>query len=92
MALGSRRTLEVVALVELARLQSPSRLIYASSEEGLLHQRHVKLDVLMDGGALTGDQERLEERKHAIHCSPSAGQPNMSPDSAWNACRRRGEA
>ena len=72
--------------------------VCSPSEEGLLRQRLVKLDVLMDG-ALTGDQERLEERQHVIHARvlPPGSRMRVQRlhkgcSDAWHACRRRREA
>ncbi len=98
MTLGRGRTLEVVAMVEPARLQSPSLLVPAPSDEGLLGQRYVKLDVLTDS-ALTGEVERVDERQHVIYCSVLPPGSRMRVQrlrkkcgDAWRACRRRSEA
>ena len=60
------KTLEVVALVEPARLQSPRLLIPTPSDDDLA-ENYVKLDVVTDA-ALAGDDECVEDRQHVIYC------------------------
>ena len=64
--LGEGKTLEVVALVEPARLQSPRLLIPTPSDDDLA-ENYVKLDVVLDA-ALAGDAECVEDRQHVIYC------------------------
>ncbi len=64
--MGQRRSLEVVALVEPSRLQSPHLLIPAFSGKGL-GEKYVKLDVAIDA-VLNGDEECVERRQHVIYC------------------------
>ena len=60
------KTLEVVALVEPARLQSPRLLIPTPSDDDL-GENYVKLDVVTDA-ALAGGAECVEDRQHVIYC------------------------
>ena len=64
--MGQQRSLEVVALVEPARLQSPRLLIPAFSGEGL-GEKHGKLDVAVDS-VLNDDGRCVERRQHVIYC------------------------
>ena len=64
--MGQRRSLEVVALVEPARLQSPRLLIPALAGEGL-GEKYVKLDVAIDA-VLNDDERCVERRQHVIYC------------------------
>ncbi len=62
---GERKKVEVVALVEPARLQSP-RLLTPTPSDDDLAEKYVKLDVVIDA-ALVGDAERVDDRQHVIY-------------------------
>ncbi len=85
--MGQQRWLEVVALVEPARLQSPRLLLPALSGEGL-GKRYVKLDVTMEV-----DDGRVEESRHVIYCKilPRTSRPRYHRlrekcRNVWHVC------
>ena len=63
---GKGRTMEVMALVEPARLLSP-RLLVASPNDGSLAEKYVKLDIVLEA-ASSADADRGEARQHVIYC------------------------
>ena len=63
---GKGRTMEVMALVEPVRLQSP-RLLVASPNDGSFAAKYVKLDIAMEA-ASSADADGGKARQHVIYC------------------------